>query len=70
MEEYLRRMGGRLRRLDEQLKAAKSPRGRRRQRGKQGKGVDHRRLALALRASVNRRVAYVSRHDGKAVESL
>jgi hypothetical protein len=23
-----------------------------------------------VRASVNRRVAYVSRHDGKAVESL
>jgi gluconate:H+ symporter, GntP family len=27
-------------------------------------------LILPLRGSVNRRVAYVSRHDGRAVESL
>jgi hypothetical protein len=27
-------------------------------------------LVVCLRGSVNRRVAYVSRHDGKAVESL
>jgi hypothetical protein len=42
MEEYLRRMGARLRRLDEQL----SPRGGRRQGGRQGRGVDHGRVAL------------------------
>src|SRR5215210_968367 len=30
----------------------------------------HNKLSLGLRGSVNRRVAYVSRHDGKTVESL